>query len=60
MANLMNWFMSQQFVSGPKEINVILVGKSGNIIKTITDLTAITDEDGNIVNKKESNAIIVI
>ena len=32
MANLMNWFMSQQFVSGPKEINVILVGKSGNII----------------------------
>lgn len=34
MANLMNWFMSQQFVSGSKEINVILVGKSGNIIKT--------------------------
>ena len=34
MANLMNWFMSQQLVSGPKEINVILVGKSGNIIKT--------------------------
>lgn len=27
---------------------------------TWTDLTAITDEDGNIVNKKESNAIIVI
>ena len=34
MANLMNWFMSQQFVSGPKEINVMRGGKFGNIIKT--------------------------